>query len=346
MTDAVELDGITRAFGRTRALDAASFALAPGLVHALLGPNGSGKTTAIDVLTATRRPDAGRARVLGHDVRRGGPTASLVAVMPQALAFPEYLTVREVLALALVPHAGALTPAAAIDRFDLDRLAARQTGGLSGGERRRVALACVVGAGTPVVVLDEPSAALDIPGRAAVRDAITVVRDSGRTVLLASHDMEEVAALADTVVCLDHGRVLGHWTASDFRGLAGVRRVGFRATPHEARAFVPCGARPEQVAEPRPGERVRWIIDTDRSDAVAGLVLAVIDDPELTVTEPGLGEIFARVLEGGAPGGGAPGAGSPSGAAPGGSAADHGSAAPPAPRADPARRTAHEEPRA
>jgi ABC-2 type transport system ATP-binding protein len=306
MADAVELDGITRTFGRTRALDAASFSLAPGLVHALLGPNGSGKTTAIDVLTATRRPDAGRARVLGHDVRRGGPTSALVAVMPQALAFPEYLTVREVLALALVPHAGAMSTAAAIDRFDLDRLASRQTGGLSGGERRRVALACVVGAGTPVVVLDEPSAALDIPGRAAVRDAITAVRDSGRTVLLASHDMEEVAALADTVVCLDHGRVVGHWTAADFRGLAGVRRVAFDATAAEARGLRSCGAVreagavPEAGEEPRGLERIRWVIDTDRSDIVAGLVLAVVPQPRLTVVEPGLGEIVERVLAGGA----------------------------------------------
>jgi ABC-2 type transport system ATP-binding protein len=300
MTDAVELEGITRTFGRTRALDAATFSLAPGLVHALLGPNGSGKTTAIDVLTATRRPDAGRARVLGHDVRRGGPTAALVAVMPQALAFPEYLTVREVLALALVPHAAALTPAAAIDRFDLDRLASRQTGGLSGGERRRVALACVVGAGTPVVVLDEPSAALDIPGRAAVRDAIAAVRDSGRTVLLASHDMEEVAALADTVVCLDHGRVVGHWTAADFRGLAGVRRVGFDATAAEARRLLSSGAVPEAGEEPRGLERIRWVIDTDRSDVVAGLVLAAVPQPRLTVVEPGLGEIVERVLAGSA----------------------------------------------
>ncbi len=300
MTDAIELEGITRAFGRTRALDAASFSLAPGLVHALLGPNGSGKTTAIDVLTATRRPDAGRARVLGHDVRRGGPTAALVAVMPQALAFPEYLTVREGLALALVPHAAALTPAAAIDRFALDRLASRQTGGLSGGERRRVALACVVGAGTPVVVLDEPSAALDIPGRAAVRDAIAAVRDSGRTVLLASHDMEEVAALADTVVCLDHGRVVGHWIAADFRGLAGVRRVGFDATVAEARRLRSSGAVPEAGEEPRGPERIRWVIDTDRSDVVAGLVLAAVPQPRLTVVEPGLGEIVERVLAGGA----------------------------------------------
>jgi ABC-2 type transport system ATP-binding protein len=150
------------------------------------------------------------------------------------------------------------------------------------------------------VVLDEPSAALDIPGRAAVRDAIAAVRDAGRTVLLASHDMEEVAALADTVVCLDHGRVVGHWTAADFRGLAGVRRVAFDATPHEARAFLSSGARPEQVAEPLPGERVRWIIDTDRSDAVAGLVLAAVAEPALTVTEPGLGEIVERVLAGSA----------------------------------------------
>ncbi|MBM7387251.1 ABC-2 type transport system ATP-binding protein [Clavibacter michiganensis] len=300
MADAIELEGITRAFGRTRALDAATFSLAPGLVHALLGPNGSGKTTAIDVLTATRRPDAGRARVLGHDVRRGGPTAALVAVMPQALAFPEYLTVREVLALALVPHAAALTPAAAVDRFDLDRLATRQTGGLSGGERRRVALACVVGAGTPVVVLDEPSAALDIPGRAAVRDAIAAVRDSGRTVLLASHDMEEVAALADTVVCLDHGRVVGHWTAADFRGLAGVRRVGFDATAAEARRLRSSGAVPEAGEEPRGVERIRWVIDSDRSDVVAGLVLAAVPQPRLTVVEPGLGEIVERVLAGGA----------------------------------------------
>jgi ABC-2 type transport system ATP-binding protein len=300
VADAIELEGITRAFGRTRALDAATFSLAPGLVHALLGPNGSGKTTAIDVLTATRRPDAGRARVLGHDVRRGGPTAALVAVMPQALAFPEYLTVREVLALALVPHAAALTPAAGVDRFDLDRLASRQTGGLSGGERRRVALACVVGAGTPVVVLDEPSAALDIPGRAAVRDAIAAVRDSGRTVLLASHDMEEVAALADTVVCLDHGRVVGHWTAADFRGLAGVRRVGFDATAAEARRLRSSGAVPEAGEEPRGVERIRWVIDTDRSDVVAGLVLAAVPQPRLTVVEPGLGEIVERVLAGGA----------------------------------------------
>ena len=304
MADAVELDGITRAFGRTRALDDTSFALAPGLVHALLGPNGSGKTTAIDVLTATRRPDAGRARVLGHDVRRGGPTAALVAVMPQALAFPEYLTVREVLALALVPHAAALTPAVAVDRFGLGALAGRQTGGLSGGERRRVALACVVGAGTPVVVLDEPSAALDIPGRAAVRDAIAAVRDSGRTVLLASHDMEEVAALADTVVCLDHGRVVGHWTAADFRGLAGVRRVSFDATPSEARDLRSAGAVAASGDEPREGERIRWVVDTDRSDAVAGLVLAAVPQPSLTVVEPGLGEIVERVLAGGAAGSG------------------------------------------
>ncbi|MFT2690691.1 ATP-binding cassette domain-containing protein [Clavibacter zhangzhiyongii] len=197
--------------------------------------------------------------------------------MPQALAFPEYLTVREVLALALVPHAGALAPAEAIDRFDLDRLASRQTGGLSGGERRRVALACVVGAGTPVVVLDEPSAALDIPGRAAVRDAIAAVRDSGRTVLLASHDMEEVAALADTVVCLDHGRVSS--ATGPPPTSAGSRASGASASARRrtrrARSCRPAPGR-SPVAEPLPGERIRWVIDTDRSDVVAGLVLAAV----------------------------------------------------------------------
>jgi ABC-2 type transport system ATP-binding protein len=115
-------------------------------------------------------------------------------------------------------------------------------------------------------------------------------------VLLASHDMEEVAALADTVVCLDHGRVVGHWTAADFRGLAGMRRVGFQATRDEARGLRTCGAQPESGEEPREGERIRWVIDTDRSDVVAGLVLAAVPQPDLTVGEPGLGEIVERVL--------------------------------------------------
>jgi len=295
---AVEFHGVSKAFGATVALRDASFSLEPGAVHALLGPNGSGKTTAIDVLTGGRRADAGEAWAFGHPVRRGGPTAVLVSLMPQAVDFPEYLTCREVLALCLAHYPRAAPVDAVLERFGLERIAARQTGGLSGGEAKSLALACAVGAGTRLVVLDEPSASLDVFGRERVARVVREVRDGGGTVLLASHDMQEVERLADSILCLRRGEVLGRWSVDEFRALAGYRRLTFASSLPPVRVRELCGA---GGLEPRPDDRVpgRWHVDTDRSDAAARLLLDRTACPCLTITQPGISEVFERIVSAG-----------------------------------------------
>jgi ABC-2 type transport system ATP-binding protein len=291
----VEFHGVAKAFGDTTALRNASFSLEPGAVHAILGPNGSGKTTAIDILTGGRRADAGEAWAFGHRVRRGGPTTFLVSLMPQAVDFPEYLTCREVLALCLAHYPHASPVEEVLRRFDLERIAFRQTGGLSGGEAKSLALACAVGANTRMVVLDEPSASLDVFGRERVARVVREVRDRGGTVLLASHDMQEVERLADTILCLRRGEVLGRWSVDEFRGLAGYRTVTFATSLPAVRVRELCGA---GGLDPRPDARVpgRWHVDTDRSDAAARLLLDRTPHPCLTITEPGIAEVFERIV--------------------------------------------------
>jgi len=295
---AVEFRGVTKMFGGTAALSDASFALEPGRVHALLGPNGSGKTTAIDILTGGRRADAGEAHAFGHRVVRGGPTAFLVSLMPQAVDFPEYLTCREVLTLCLAHYPHASDVDEVLRRFDLEPIAGRQTGGLSGGQAKSLALACAVGGNTDMVVLDEPSASLDVFGRERVAQVIAEVRDRGGTVLLASHDMQEVERLADSILCLRRGEVLGRWSVDEFRDMAGYRTLTFATSLPAGRVrelFRPGGL------DPRPDARVpgRWHVDTDRSDAAARLLLEGTRRPCLTIAQPGISEVFERIVSAG-----------------------------------------------
>jgi ABC-2 type transport system ATP-binding protein len=291
----VEFRGVRKAFGETAALQDASFALEPGLVHALLGPNGSGKTTAIDVLTGGRRPDAGEVLAFGHRVRRGGPTAHLVSLMPQAVDFPEYLTCREVLTLCLAHYPNASPVGDVLERLGLTAIASRQTGGLSGGQAKSLALACAVGGNTRMVVLDEPSASLDVFGRERVARVVAELRDRGGTVLLASHDMQEVERLADSILCLHRGRVLGRWSADEFRAMAGYRTLTFDTSLPALRVRELCGA---GGFEARPDVRVpgRWHVDTQRSDAAARLLLAGTRCPRLTIAQPGISEVFERIV--------------------------------------------------
>ncbi|WP_227497015.1 ABC transporter ATP-binding protein [Planctomonas psychrotolerans] len=286
---------MTKLFGPTTALADASFRLDPGLVHALLGPNGSGKTTAIDILTATRRADAGVASVFGHPVARGGASTSLVSLMPQAVDFPDYLTSREVLTLWLAHYPDALKVPDAITTFELNDIADRQTGGLSGGQAKRLALACAVASSTPLIVLDEPSASLDVYGQRFVTATIQRLRDSGTTVLLASHDMHEVERLADRILCLDSGRVLGQWSADDFRALAGYRSLFFRSTlpEHRVRLLCESAGMEAQRDVTVPG---RWRIDTPRSDDAARRLLECAVNPGLTIREAGIGDVFERIV--------------------------------------------------
>jgi len=224
------LDAVTKRFGQTVALTSATFAVERGEVAALLGANGAGKTTALALLLGLRQPDSGTARLFGLDPRVPAARRN-VGVALQEPTFPTTLRVRELLALVRVHYPTPAPDAALLERFGLASLAPRQLGGLSGGERRRVAVALAFAGRPALVVLDEPTAGLDPDARRDVWAAVRAHAGDGGTILLTTHHLDEADALAHRVVLLDRGVVAADDSVAAIKAAAGLTRVRFRAPP-------------------------------------------------------------------------------------------------------------------
>lgn len=272
-----ELSDVTKRFGSLAALDRVSFAIGEGEVAALLGPNGAGKSTALAVLLGLRMPDAGRARLFGGDPRLPA-SRRLVGVAPQELAFPPTLRVREIIELVRAHFERPLPVDALVERFELTAIAARQAGGLSGGERRRLGVALAFAGGPRLVVLDEPTAALDRQARLAVWRAIRLHVAEGGTLLLTTHHLEEAEALARRVVLIEGGAIASDGSLAELKDAAGLTLVRFRAAP---------GVRVD--GSERDGDYLRLLVP-DGAAAVeellhAGVSLAGLEVRPLTLEE-------------------------------------------------------------
>jgi ABC-2 type transport system ATP-binding protein len=228
MTEIAALQHVTRCFGARAALSDVSFAVPRGAIVALLGPNGAGKTTALSLLVGLRRPDTGTALLFGADPRRAESRRRL-GVTPQESAFPLTLRVREIVDLVRAHYPRPPRADELLGRFGLAELARRQTGGLSAGERRRLAVALAFAGAPDLIVLDEATTGLDVESRHAAWDAIRDYAGTGGTVLLTTHYLEEAEALASRIVVLDQGRVVSEGTVGEIRGSSGLGRVCFRA---------------------------------------------------------------------------------------------------------------------
>ena len=253
------LHGATKRFGRTTALAGVSFAVEGGEVVALLGPNGAGKSTALALLLGLRAPDAGSARLFGLDPRAPAARRN-VGVALQESAFPATLRVLELLELVRSHYPSPAPCASLLDRFGLAPFARRQLGGLSVGEKRRVAVALAFAGKPALVVLDEPTAGLDPDARRGVWSAVRAHADGGGTILLTTHYLEEADALAHRVVLLDEGAVTADDSVAAIKAASGLTRVSFRASPY---CFID-GAQ-------RTGDRLNILTD-DAAAAVAELV--------------------------------------------------------------------------
>ncbi len=194
---------------------------------ALLGPNGAGKTTLVSILLGLRRPDAGSARLFGLDPRLPAARRQVGAVL-QEPAFPPTLRVAELVAL-VAAHFERSAPAGEIlERFDLAARAGRQAGALSGGERRRLAVALAFVGRPRAVFLDEPTAGLDVASRRALWELIRAHAQEGGSVLLTTHHLEEAEALATRVAVIYRGSIVARGTVGELRRRAGISRVGLR----------------------------------------------------------------------------------------------------------------------
>jgi daunorubicin resistance ABC transporter ATP-binding subunit len=242
---AIDVRGLGKRFGREAVLESLDLAVPQGTVFALLGPNGSGKTTTINILTTLIRPDAGTARVAGHDVvHEPDAVRARISLTGQQAAVDEQLTGRENLVMlgrlsGLAPRAAKARAAELLDRFDLVDAAGRHAKTYSGGMRRRLDLACSLVVPTPVIFLDEPTTGLDARSRLELWRVIAEIAQAGATVFLTTQYLEEADRLADRIAVLDGGRVVAEGTASELKARIGGEVVELRGPDEELLAELP-----------------------------------------------------------------------------------------------------------
>jgi ABC-2 type transport system ATP-binding protein len=225
VTPVVEMKGIVKHFGETRALSGLDFRVERGEVIALLGPNGAGKTTAIAIMLGLRMPSSGEVRLLGRR-SRDLAARSRVGVMLQESGVPDEIRVREMVDLFSSYYPVRFRPARP-SRAGLEDKERALVGSLSGGQRQRLFYALAICGDPEVLFLDEPTVGLDVEARRSFWEQVRGSVEAGRTVILTTHYLEEADALADRVVVIDRGRVVAEGAAAAIKARVGRKRVRF-----------------------------------------------------------------------------------------------------------------------
>ncbi len=221
---AVLVDGLSKRFGSVVAVDAMTWSAQAGQITTVLGPNGAGKTTTMECLEGLQRPDGGTARVLGVDPWRAADThRARVGVMLQDGGMPNQATPIRALRHLAALYADPLPLAPLTARLGIDGFAGTTLRRLSGGQKQRVALAAALIGNADVIFLDEPTAGLDPHARLDVWDLIREHRDRGAAVIVTTHSFEEAEKLADHVVIIAAGRVVGDGSLTELTEQTGGR---------------------------------------------------------------------------------------------------------------------------
>jgi len=276
---AIEVVDLTMTYGELRAVDGISLEVAEGEFVGILGPNGAGKTTALETIEGLRKPDSGTVTVLGLPVwPRNQALLPRIGVQLQASSFFERLTAREqIRTFASLYGVAATTADEWLETVGLADKADTRVEDLSGGQAQRLSIACALVHDPEVLFLDEPTAALDPQARRNLWDLLSGLNDSGRTVVLTTHYMDEAEVLCDRVAIMDHGRILQFDTpAALVRGLDAPARITVAAgqlTLDEARGLVGVDAASESaeglvLTTREPARVVSGLADSANLDGV------------------------------------------------------------------------------
>jgi ABC-2 type transport system ATP-binding protein len=299
---AIEATGLVKAFGETRAVDGVDLAVPGGSVYGVLGPNGAGKTTTIRMLATLIRPDAGSARVLGHDiVKEADAVRGAVSLTGQLASVDEDLTGRE--NLILIGRLLGLRRAAAKERaaelleaFGLAEAAAKLVKNYSGGMRRRLDIAASIVVTPQLMFLDEPTTGLDPRSRNQVWDIIRMLVAGGTTILLCTQYLEEADQLAEGIAVIDHGKVIAEGTPGQLKASVGSGSLHVRLLDPEQRPEAERVLAAELGAvhlEPDPAALSVQCTDGDRgAEAVAALSRAGVRVADFSLGQPSLDEVF------------------------------------------------------
>ncbi|HEV7171906.1 ABC transporter ATP-binding protein [Pedococcus sp.] len=283
---AIELAGLTKSFGAVRAVRGVDLTVRPGEIVAFLGPNGAGKTTTIDMMLGLSRPDSGTARVYGMDpqsaVRHG-----LVSAVMQTGGLLRDLTVQETLRLTASLFADTRPVAEVLDRAGISDIAGRRVVKCSGGQQQRLRFAMALLPDPELLVLDEPTTGMDVAGRRDFWAAIRSDAERGRTVVFATHYLEEADAYADRIVLVRQGQIVADGTAAEVKALVSGRVV--RATLPDADPAA-LQALPGVESVELRGDTV--LVASMDSDAVARHLLTSTAARDLEITSRGLEDAF------------------------------------------------------
>src|SRR3954447_15701711 len=283
---AVSLVGVTKSFGTVDAVRGIDLEIQPGEIVAFLGPNGAGKTTTIDMVLGLSRPTSGAVRVLGLEPRQAIAHGLVSAVM-QTGGLLKDLTVRETVRYTAALFAQTHPVDDVLRRAGIDGIADRRVGRCSGGEQQRLRFAMALLPDPALLLLDEPTTGMDVEGRRTFWSAIRRAAEQGRTVLFATHYLEEADQYADRIVLISNGRIVADGSGSEIRALAAGRTV--RATWADADS-VALAALPGVDQVDVRGDQV--LVHAKDSDEVARFLLTQTPARDLEITSKNLEEAF------------------------------------------------------
>jgi ABC-2 type transport system ATP-binding protein len=289
----VELSGVVKSFrtpkGAVCAVRGADISMCAGEIVALLGPNGAGKSTTIDMLLGLTKPDSGTVRVLGRRPEEA-TAAGAVGVMLQTGSLIRDLSVRELVTMMASLYPAPLDVGEVLQLVGIEPIAARRTQKLSGGETQRVRFALALVCNPELLVLDEPTVAMDVEGRHAFWLTMRAFAARGKTVLFATHHLEEADAYADRAVLMADGRVVADGPTNEIKAMVGRRTIRATLVNVPATALMLPGV--ESVD--RRGEAV-ILRCTDADLAVRALLDAFPEARGLELTSAGLEQAFLEL---------------------------------------------------
>lgn len=295
----VEVRGLKKAYGSKRAVDGVDLTIRRGEIFAILGPNGAGKTTTVEMIAGLRSPDAGSVRVLGADPERDRHRLQeSLGVQLQEARLPDKLRVREALTLYASFYPNPADPEELLTLLHLEDRAEAPFGKLSGGQQQRLSIALALIGRPQVAILDELTTGLDPQARRDTWALIESVRDSGVTIILVTHFMDEAERLADRIAIIDRGRVAAEGTTAELIS-AGQEQRSLRLrlpadAPEGTRGMLAALAEVEEVSE--VGSELR-IGGTAR---VLPAVVAALDErgvipAELSTASRNLEDVFVEL---------------------------------------------------
>jgi ABC-2 type transport system ATP-binding protein len=286
----VSFENVSKRYGPLTAVDGLSLDLRPGETVALLGPNGAGKSTSLDMLLALRKPSSGKIEMFGSDPYHAVKTGRVGAMLQSGGLMPE-VTVRELVTLIAGLHPRPVPVATTLRRAGIEQVADQRVDRLSGGQTQRVRFALAIAGESDLIVLDEPTTAMDVETRRRFWAQMKEEVAEGKTLLFATHYLEEADQAADRILVINRGRLLADGTPAQIKSRAGAKQLSFRLAGVQEPFLL---GLPGLVSLDVHGETVR--IQSTDSDATLYAVLdAGLRPTEIEVSGLGLEQAFLAI---------------------------------------------------